>query len=97
MAKINNVKLKTLKQTKNFYLWELKRKESLTESERSKYLLALKSIKKIIQEKEKSGEKEKNKNPFLKPGGGFDLIEKFPGIDYMPYEKKKIKKSKTKR
>ncbi|GAI98918.1 unnamed protein product [marine sediment metagenome] len=48
-----NIKLKTLKQTKNFYLWELKREESLTESERSKYLLALKSINKIIQEKEK--------------------------------------------
>ena len=38
--------------------------------------------------------KEKNKNPFLKPDGGFDLIEKFPGIDFMPYEKKKIKKTK---
>ena len=50
---INLIKLKTLKKTKNFYLWELKRKESLTESEKSKYLLALKSIKKIIQEKEK--------------------------------------------
>lgn len=78
MAGINTIKLKTLKQTKNFYLWELKRRESLTESERSKYLLALKSIKKIIQEKEKPGEKEKNKNPYLKPDGGFDLIEKFP-------------------
>ena len=33
---------------------------------------------------------KKNKNPFLKPGGGFDLIEKFPA-----YEKKKITK-KTK-
>ena len=64
MARINNVKLKTLKQTKNFYLWELKREKSLTESERSKYLLALKSIKKIIQEKEKSGEKEKSKAVF---------------------------------
>ncbi|GAI97833.1 unnamed protein product, partial [marine sediment metagenome] len=31
MAKINNLKLKTLKQTKKFYLWELK-KEGLTES-----------------------------------------------------------------
>jgi len=29
------------------------------------------------------------KNPFLKPGGGFDLIEKFPA-----YEKKKIVKKR---
>jgi len=61
MAGINTIKLKALKQTKNFYLWELKREESLTESEKSKYLVALKSINKIIQEKENSGEKEKNK------------------------------------
>ncbi|GAI17807.1 unnamed protein product, partial [marine sediment metagenome] len=32
-----------------------------TESEKDKYLVALKSINKIIQEKEKSGEKEKAK------------------------------------
>jgi len=59
MHRINLIKLKTLKQTRNFYLWELKRKESLTESQRSKFLLALKSIERIIKEKEKSGEKEK--------------------------------------
>jgi len=64
MARANLIKLKTLKRTKNFYIWELKRKESLTESEREKYLLALKSINKIIQEKEKSGEKEKHKTIF---------------------------------
>jgi len=61
MKGINTIKLKALKQTKNFYLWELKREESLTESEKSKYLMALKSINKIIREKEYSGEKEKNK------------------------------------
>jgi hypothetical protein len=61
MVGINTIKLKALKQTKNFYLWELKREESLTESEKSKYLMALKSINKIIREKENSGEKEKNK------------------------------------
>ena len=61
MKGINTIKLKALKQTKNFYLWELKREESLTESEKSKYLMALKSINKIIREKENSGEKEKNK------------------------------------
>ncbi|MBA7513954.1 hypothetical protein ES705_05972 [subsurface metagenome] len=56
MAGINTIKLKTLKQTKKFYLWELKRSESLTLSERSRYQSALKSINKIIREKENSGE-----------------------------------------
>ncbi|MBA7573894.1 hypothetical protein ES695_06410 [Candidatus Atribacteria bacterium 1244-E10-H5-B2] len=60
MVGINNIKLKTLKQTWAFYNWELK-KEGLTESERSKYLLALKSIEKIIKEKEDSREKRKHK------------------------------------
>ena len=55
---MNQIKLKTLKKTKSFYMWELKRSDSLTESERSKYLMALKSINKIIKEKEKSGEIE---------------------------------------
>jgi len=57
MASINNVKLKTLEKTKNYYIWELKRSDSLTENERSKYLIALESIKEIIKEKEKSREK----------------------------------------
>ncbi|MBA7521079.1 hypothetical protein ES705_13181 [subsurface metagenome] len=56
MVRANLIKLKTLKQTKKFYLWELKRSESLTESEKSKYLVALKSIEKIIKAKEESGE-----------------------------------------
>ncbi|MBA7583897.1 hypothetical protein ES695_02335 [Candidatus Atribacteria bacterium 1244-E10-H5-B2] len=64
MKGINTIKLKALKQTKNFYIWELKRKESLTESEKSKYLVALKSINKIIKEKENSGEKEKRRVTF---------------------------------
>ncbi|MBA7537070.1 hypothetical protein ES705_29336 [subsurface metagenome] len=64
MKGINTIKLKALKQTKNFYLWELKREESLTESEKSKYLVALKSINKIIKEKENSGEKEKHRVTF---------------------------------
>ena len=64
MARINSIKLRSLEKTKNFYLWELKRSESLTESERSKYLVALKSINKIIKEKEESGEKEKHKAVF---------------------------------
>ena len=57
MSRINNIKLKSLEKTKNYYIWELKRKESLTENERSKYVLALELIRKIIKEKEKSGEK----------------------------------------
>lgn len=32
--------------------------------------------------------KDKKKNPYLKPDGSLDLIDKFVGIDYMPYEKK---------
>ena len=38
--------------------------------------------------------KDKNKNSFLKPDGSLELVEEFPGIDFMPYEKKKIKKTK---
>lgn len=60
MAKINKVKLDILKQTRAFYNYELK-KEGLTEKERTSYLLAKKSIEKIIKEKERSGEKEINK------------------------------------
>jgi len=50
MASKNNIK--SLEKTKNYYIWELKRGDSLTTNERSKYLLALESIKKIIKEKE---------------------------------------------
>jgi hypothetical protein len=60
MKNINNIKLKSLEQTKAFYLWELK-KEGLTEKERASYLLALKSIERIIEEREKSGEKRNHK------------------------------------
>ncbi|MBA7556654.1 hypothetical protein ES705_49370 [subsurface metagenome] len=60
MKGINTIKLKSLKQTLAFYDWELK-KGGLTEKQRDSYLLALKSIEKIIGEKEKSGEKEKHK------------------------------------
>ncbi|MBA7541666.1 hypothetical protein ES705_33982 [subsurface metagenome] len=50
---INTIKLKSLEKTRDFYLWELKRKDSLTERERNKYLSALKAIKRIIKKKEK--------------------------------------------
>ncbi len=71
MKHINNIKLKTLKQTKKFYLWELK-KESLIESERSKYIIALKSINKIIREKERPIIKKSLKNSIL-PGGAIKI------------------------
>ena len=41
--------------------------------------------------------KGKNKNPFLNPDGSFDLIEKFPGIDFMVYEKERIRKERAKK
>ena len=52
---INTIKLKSLEKTRDFYLWELKRKDSLTERERNKYLSALKVIRGIIKKKEKAG------------------------------------------
>lgn len=54
------VKLKDLDETKSFYNAELKKK-GLTETERNKYLSALKTIKRIIREKERSGEERKHK------------------------------------
>ena len=50
-----------------------------------------KRIKKINT---KLGAPSKTKNPYLNPDGSFDLIEKFPGIDYMPYESKRKRKIK---
>lgn len=35
-----------------------------------------------------------DKNPFLNVKGGLDLDEEFPGIDYMLYERKRLKKAK---
>ncbi|GAJ10448.1 unnamed protein product [marine sediment metagenome] len=61
------LKIETLKQTQAFYIWELK-KESLTEKERASYLLALKSIEKIIQEREMSVRK---KGKYLDKIGGY--------------------------
>ena len=70
MKGINTIKLKSLKQTRAFYNWELE-KEGLTEKERVSYLLALKSINKIIREKERSGEKAKNKAVFQNNRRGY--------------------------
>ena len=49
--------MESLKQTKDFYLEELK-KEDLTEKQRDSYLLALKTIERIIKQKEEA-EKER--------------------------------------
>ena len=46
-------------------------------------------IKKINNKLGVPGKDKKNKNPFLKPDGGFDLIEKFP-----VYESKKKRKKR---
>jgi len=54
------VKIKKLEVTRDFYKWKLKDK-NLLEKQRDSLLLALKSIEKIIKEKEKSGEKIKHK------------------------------------
>lgn len=52
MSQGNTLKLKDLRKTKNFYIWELKREESLTENVKFKYLRALEIIERIIKEKE---------------------------------------------
>ncbi|GAI63832.1 unnamed protein product [marine sediment metagenome] len=57
---MGGLKLKALEETKKFYLWKLK-EESLGEGEKSKYLLALKSIERIITGKERSRGRRKNK------------------------------------
>ena len=47
-------------------------------------------IKKINNKLGAPSKDKKNKNPFLKSDGGFDLIEKFP--DYESKKKRKIKR-----
>ena len=54
------LKLKSLKETRSFYKGKL-RDKGLTEKERNKYSGALKSIEKIIERKERSGEKGKHR------------------------------------
>ncbi|MBA7586593.1 hypothetical protein ES708_28595 [subsurface metagenome] len=39
----------------------------------------------------------RTKNPYLESNNGFNLVEKFPGIDFMIYEKEKTKKRKKRR
>lgn len=40
---------------------------------------------------------KKEKNPFLNPDGSFDLIDKFPGIDFNIYEEERIRKQKRRK
>ena len=54
------IKLKALEETRSFYKVELE-KEGLTETEKNKYLKALKIVEKIIKEKRKPGKKGKHK------------------------------------
>ena len=44
MNRMNNIKLKSLEKTKNFYLYELKKKD-LTEKRRNEFLKAKKLLK----------------------------------------------------
>ena len=46
------------------------------------------------ENKAKLGASSLKKNPFLNARGGLDLVEKFPGIDFIPYEKRRIKNQK---
>jgi len=54
------LKIKTLRETLNFYNWKLRDKE-LTEKKRNEFLKAKKIVERIIWEKELSGEIEKHK------------------------------------
>lgn len=50
--------------------------------------------KKEINNKPGTLGKKKKKNPYLKPDGSIELIDEFPGTDYLKYS---IKKGKGKR
>jgi len=52
--------------------------------------------KKNIKIKLGTSKDKKKKNPFLNRFGGFDLINKFPGIDFMNYEEERTKDKKSK-
>lgn len=88
--------LRNLEETRSFYKVELK-KEDLTERERDKYLRALKLVEGLIKEKREARAPDYKKNNYLNSGGGLHLVDKFPGINFMPYEKERIRKEKAKR
>jgi len=70
MKRINNLKIKSLEKTKNFYLYELKKKD-LTEKRRNEFLKAKKIIDKIIREKEESLEIEIERDKHFSKLGGY--------------------------
>jgi len=88
--KMGSLRLKDLEETRSFYKKELK-DEELTGGERDSFLRALKLIEGFI-ERENLRELGTRviKNKYLKPDGGFDLIEKFPV--YESKRKQKIKR-----
>jgi len=51
-------KLKNLEETRSFYNWKLKDK-GLTEKQRDSFLLALKNVERIIEEKRESRRRRK--------------------------------------
>jgi len=88
--------LRALEETRAFYEVELE-KEELTEKEKDKYLKALKLVKGFIEKKKKPRDPSYKKNNNLNSRGGLDLVDKFPGIDFMPYEKERLRRQKVKR
>jgi len=70
MDRMNQIKLKTLEKTKNFYLYELKKKD-LTEKRRDEFLKAKKIIEGIIREKEESSKIEIERDKHFSKLGGY--------------------------
>ena len=70
MNRINNIKLKSLEKTKDFYLYELKKKD-LTEKRRNEFLKAKKIVERIIQKKEESLEIEIERDKYFSKVGGY--------------------------
>ena len=70
MNRMNNIKLKSLEKTKNFYLYELKKKD-LTEKRRNEFLKAKRIIEGIIRKKEESLEIEIERDKHFSKLGGY--------------------------
>jgi len=45
----------------------------------------IEDVERVSDNLNRRARKEKRKNPFLKPDGGFNLVEKLPGIDFLIY------------
>ena len=70
MNGMNQIKLKSLEKTKDFYLYELKKKD-LTEKRRNEFLKAKKIIEGIIRKKEESLEIEIERDKHFSKLGGY--------------------------